>query len=139
MKTVVRVASWLKTQERHMFADPRAKLMGTRLQDSYLIETQTCGRITKRTPLPDAVPGWRLYGWAWDVQNNQQGKGIVVSNAENRIIGWGRVGYPTNLDVAQLLKTFRSLKKRYAGWKAYMRHLGEEDQPFKVDLVEQRL
>ena len=83
-----------------MFADPRAKMMGTSLQDNYLIETEACGKVTRITPLPDAVPGSQVFGWAWDTRENNQGKGIVVTDANNRIVGWGLVGYPTDVAVA---------------------------------------
>ncbi|MCH8275875.1 MAG: hypothetical protein IH851_13930 [Armatimonadetes bacterium] len=135
----MRVADWLKTQGKHMFADRRAKLMGQPLRDHYLVKPETCGRVTEHTSLPDAVPGWRLFGGAWDVQTNRQGKGIVVADSDDHIVGWGLVGYPTKLDPVKLPEGFRSMNKRYAGWKAYMQSLAGKDAPYRAYLVRHTL
>lgn len=135
LKKIMRVADWLKTQGKHMFADRRAKLMGQPLRDHYLVESETCGHVTERTSLPDAISGWRLFGWAWDVQTNRQGKGIVVADSDENIVGWGLVGYPTKLDPVKLPEGFGSMNKRYAGWKAYMQSLAGKDAPYRVYLV----
>jgi hypothetical protein len=97
---VYKVAKQLKKHHLNPFNDAFMHLPGSRLKDSFnLVSVDRCqGALERIDPAPGSAPkGWRVFGWAWDVEAAAPAQSVVLINRGGEINGiarmsrsWGR-------------------------------------------------
>jgi hypothetical protein len=95
------VAARLARDRRNLFADPRAGLPGSRLDEQFrAAEPGRCrGALGPLRPIPARNRrAAELRGWAVDVARKEPPRYVVIADARGRIRGLGSLGGPSRIE-----------------------------------------
>ena len=95
-KAMIPVVSFFRQKHLSIFAPSRMQWIGEPLSSHYryMLASNCTGHIDVVNPITEAqLPGLRIQGWAWDSHVRAIASSIVLTNNQERILGFGYTGF----------------------------------------------